>query len=129
MLKNQMEAARAADDKTLKPFNLPREQIRSLVPSMGGCFATDRVLVDGAKVGFMYREKPERDDDSGWVFLAGDETQEYMDEQWNSGIYAVNTICNYDPEIIPFINEVPPCAFERNIQTGAFERVEPPDRG
>ena len=116
----------AAGDKTLKPFNLPKEQIRDLVPSMGGCYATDRILVDGAKVGFMYREEPERDDDSGWVFLAGDETQEYLDNQWNAGIYAVNTICNYDPEIIPFINEAPGCAFERNSQNRAFERIDPP---
>ena len=25
-----------------------------------GCFATDRIVVDGAKVGYMYREKPEQ---------------------------------------------------------------------
>ena len=46
-----------------------------------GCFATDRILVDGEKVGYMYREEPAdgNDWDSGWRFTAGDESQEYMD--------------------------------------------------
>lgn len=44
-----------------------------------GCFATDRILVDGCKVGYMYREEPDSDSsmpDSGWRFNAGDESKE-----------------------------------------------------
>lgn len=72
-----------------------------------GCFATDRILVDGCKVGYMYREEPdddsENDLDSGWRFTAGDESDEYMDDSKNSGFYALNTIANNDSEIIPFL--------------------------
>ncbi|MCL2148620.1 MAG: DUF2185 domain-containing protein [Methanomassiliicoccaceae archaeon] len=68
-----------------------------------GCFATDRILVDGCKVGYMYREEPDGDWDSGWRFTAGDESEEYMDTPGNSGIYALNTVANNDPEIIPFL--------------------------
>lgn len=129
MSQQQMEKAKVLGDKTLKPFNIPREHIARLVPSMGCCLATDRILIDGMRVGYMYREQPEGEDDSGWVFLAGDETQEYLDDQWNFGVYAVNTICNYDPEIIPLIDEPPPSAFERNHESGKFERVDPPREG
>ena len=71
-----------------------------------GCLATDRILVDGEKVGYMYREEPDnnQDWDSGWRFTAGDESQEYMDDPDHSGIYALNTICNYDPEITELLN-------------------------
>ena len=58
------------------------------------------------KVGYMYREEPDnnQDWDSGWRFTAGDESQEYMDDPDHSGIYALNTICNYDPEITELLN-------------------------
>jgi len=60
------------------------------------------------------------------VFLAGDESQDYLDDPWNAAIYAVNTICNYDPEIIPLINAVPGTAFERDPNTGIFAQVSAP---
>jgi len=55
MSDHQMKIAKEAGDKTLKPFNIPKDQIARLVPSMGGCFASDRILVDGTRVGYMYR--------------------------------------------------------------------------
>ena len=63
---------------------------------MGGCLATDRILVDGAPVGFMFREDPTDSVSSGWTFMAGDETQDYADDADHWAIYDVNTICNYD---------------------------------
>ena len=88
-----------------------------------GCFATDRILVDGCKVGYMYREEPDNDFDSGWRFTAGDESDEYMDDPGNSGIYALNTIANYDPEIIPFLNAPYSSAFARD-KDGVFQEEE-----
>jgi hypothetical protein len=78
-----------------------------------GCIATDRITVDGLKVGYMYREKPDYDGDSGWRFTAGDESDEYMDDPVNSGIYDLNTICNDDPDIIEFLNWDVGSEFER----------------
>ena len=103
-----------------KKFRLDASQIRPLVPNAGGCFATDRITVDGAHVGYMYREPPDDDVDSGWRFLAGDETQEYMDDPANLGIYSVNTICNYDPAIIPHLDAPYGSAFSRESKFGAF---------
>ena len=71
---------------------------------MGGCLTSDRITVDGLKVGYMYREEPDKDTDSGWRFFSGDETQEYADDPNNFAIYEVNTICNYDPAIIPLLD-------------------------
>ena len=87
-----------------KSFKIPGEEIKQLIPNMGACFATDRITVDGMKVGYMYREEPDKDVDSGWRFFSGDESQEYADNPENTSIYAVNTICNYDPAIIPFLS-------------------------
>ncbi len=98
-----------------KNYKLKKEDIRELIDSEEGCIATDRITVDGAKVGFMYREEPSKKyPDSGWRFLAGDETQEYLDNENNSEIYKLNTICNYDPDIIPYLDSEYGVAFRRN---------------
>ena len=106
-----------------KVFAIPGDQIRKLVPPMGGCFATDRITVDGEKVGYMYRESASREEDSGWRFFAGDETQEYVDDLKNTAIYAVNTIANYDPDIIPYLDVPPPCAFEKVPGSHRYELI------
>lgn len=103
------------------------EQIRALAPGRGGCFATDRITVDGERVGYMYRESPDSGSDSGWRFFSGDESQEYVDDPDNTTIYDVNTIANYDPEIIPFLDAPPGSAFAREPETGEFEAVDPPE--
>jgi len=87
-----------------KKFCKNADEIRQLIPDRGGCLATDRILVDGAPVGYMYREAPEGSVHSGWVFTAGDEDQAYIDESDHWAIYEVNTICNYDPSIIPYLD-------------------------
>jgi hypothetical protein len=116
----------------MKNFKLRSDQIRNLVKGHGACFASDRILVDGQKVGYMYREIPDHKKeylDSGWTFMAGDETQEYADNPDNWAIYDVNTVCNYDPEIIPYLESRPPIAFGRDPKTGKFveEELEPPE--
>ncbi len=91
---------------------------------MGGAFATDRITVDGQKVGYMYREKASRNEDSGWRFFAGDEDQAYIDDLSHTEIYAVNTVANYDPDIIPYLETAAPCAFEKILGTNKYRRVQ-----
>ena len=88
-----------------------------------GCIATNRITVEGCKVGYCYREKPDGDWDSGWRFTAGDESEAYMDDPNNAGIYKLNTICNDDPDIIPLLNTPAPCAFERD-ENGVFQQIK-----
>jgi hypothetical protein len=67
-----------------KTFFLPPSAIKpDLAPGHGSCLATDLITVNGNRVGFMYREKPDNDLDSGWRFLAGSEAQDYVDDAAN----------------------------------------------
>jgi len=52
--------------------------------------------------------------DSGWHFFSGEETQEYADEPGNFAIYDVNTIANYDPGIISYLDAPIGSAFGRD---------------
>ena len=86
-----------------KTFRLAASEIRPIAEGHGACLATDRITVDGDPVGYMYREAPDFDGDSGWRFFAGTESQAYVDDPANSSPYDVNTIANYDPEIVRFL--------------------------
>jgi hypothetical protein len=89
---------------TEKRFKLDAGEIKAVAVGLGSCIASDRITVDGARVGNGYREGPDDDTDSGWRFFGGDETEEYAWEATNFARHDVNTIANYDPEIVPFLN-------------------------
>ena len=116
-------------DPRNKAFKIPGDQIKRLIPSMGGCYASGRITVDGMKVGYMYREEPAHDVDSGWHFFSGDESQEYADNADNFAIYEVNTICNYDPAIMRYLDAPYGSAFGRVPGTDEFrpETLEVPE--
>ena len=96
-----------------KRFKKLAHEIEPLAYGYGSCFATDHITVDGKNVGYMYREKPSDKVDSGWRFFSGEETQEYVDDPGNTMIYDVNTIANYDPSIIPYLESPIGSAFGR----------------
>ena len=107
-------------------YHVKAEDVKDLLPGWegaDGCIATNRITVEGCKVGYCYREKPDGGWDSGWRFTAGDESEEYMDDPNNAGIYKLNTICNDDPDIIPLLHTPAPCAFERE-ENGVFQQIK-----
>lgn len=97
-----------------KTFKLSADQIAPIAMGFGGCFATDMITVDGRKVGWMYRQEPDNSIDSGWRFFAGPESAEYIEDLRNTAVYDVNTIANYDPEIVPLLDAPIGSAFERH---------------
>ena len=112
-----------------RDYHVKAENVKNLLPGWegaDGCIATNRITVEGCKVGYCYRETPDGGWDSGWRFTAGDESDEYMDDPNNAGLYKLNTICNDDPDIIPLLNTPAPCAFERD-ENGVFQPIERPE--
>ena len=119
-----------------RDYHVKAEDVKSLLPDwkgVDGCIATNRITMEGCKVGYCYRENPDGGWDSGWRFTAGDESEAYMDDPNNAGIYKLNTICNDDPDIISLLNTPAPCAFARD-ENGVFqpevlepEEMEEPD--
>ena len=106
-----------------KRESIDEGKLEPLATDHGDCFATDRVAIDGQSVGYMYREAPEFDADSGWRFFAGDESQEYLDNPQNLGIYDVNTIANFDTDIIPFLGAPVGSEFGRDATNGEIREI------
>ncbi len=107
---------------TKKAFRLAAEDIRPIAVGYGACFATDEIVVRGRPVGYAYREAPDNEVDSGWRFTAGDESDEYMDEASNHGVYDINTIANYDPQIVALLDNPAGVAFVRDSR-GVFVKL------
>lgn len=106
-----------------KIFKLKPEEIMQLISPTGGCFATDKITVDGLPVDYMYREEAEYEHDSGWRFFSGTEDQDYVDNPDNTMIYAVNTIANYDGAIIPYLHLPIGVELERIRGTNEFRMI------
>ncbi|HYJ29253.1 MAG TPA: DUF2185 domain-containing protein [Allosphingosinicella sp.] len=108
--------ARAPTQPAEKQYRLsvPPERMQRLVETRQGGIASDKVTVDGRPVGYMYRAAPHNPLDSGWRFLAGDEDAAFMAEAANHAVFAVNTIANHDPAILPYLDAPVGSAFFRD---------------
>ncbi len=98
----------------MKKFKIPREQLRVLLPNRGLCMAPDTILVEGLPVGLIYRVMPSTMHDSGWRLFTGTESEEYLANFRCNGIYDLNTVVNYCPEVIPLLDAPPYTAFRKN---------------
>lgn len=102
-----------------KNYKIKAENIVKLIEMKGSCIASDKITVDGLKVGYMYRENPTTETDSGWRFFAGDEDENYTNNADNFSMFDLNTICNYDSDIIPYLESVIGSKYARN-ENGVF---------
>lgn len=86
-------------------FKLKPEEIKHLTDIRGGCLVSNKIMIDGEKVGYAYREEPDANfpNDSGWRFLAGTEDDAYLENPNNFNVFELNTICNYDEAVLPIL--------------------------
>lgn len=105
-----------------KKFLLKKEDIKPLIKLGFSCIASDRITIDGKKIGYMYRENPTSEFDTGWRFFAGDEDEQYTDSSSNFEIYELNTICNYDKTIIPYLISEIGASFEK--EDNEFKKIK-----
>ena len=84
-----------------------------------GCLVTNRIIKDGKKIGYMYREQPyDMFDDSGWRFFSGDEDEEYIKEAENSTIHTIEEILKIDESIKEYLDA--PCGSSYYKEKGKF---------
>lgn len=105
-------------------FIIGQDEVKELTPALGGCVVSNKITIDGMQVGYMYRDHPEDSMDSGWRILSGTETEEYLDNPSNSGIYDLNTVANIDTAIIPFVELPIGTTLERKLNSDEFEEIE-----
>ena len=92
-------------------------------------FVSARVARDGEPVRFLYREAPDRTDDSGWRVFAGDESEEYSNAPGNAVVLPLRELIDRDPSLKDVLRTPAQCAFERQDAKTGFQRVEDFDFG
>ncbi len=115
-------------EKNYKQLAIPQDQVEDL---LGDAYlgisgvASDRILVDGYRIGVMLRETSKDPRDSGWRFFAGDESSEYLADPGNFGVVSLNLIVNYSPDVIAHIESPVGTLLARNEETDEFEPFDP----
>lgn len=87
------------------------------------CFVTNRVLHDGAQIGYLYRETPDEEKDSGWRITANDESDEYMDNAKNIAYVSLGAVLSKDDSIVMLLDSPVGSTFVRDAATGQFVPV------
>jgi hypothetical protein len=100
------------------------EPIGTIATGRVGCFVSKMIRVAGHPVGFIYREMPRDDRDSGWYFMAGPESAEYMADPANHAVYDLDSISDDHPEIISLLDAPIGSAFRRDRASGRFVEME-----
>ncbi|HBO9168164.1 TPA: DUF2185 domain-containing protein [Pseudomonas aeruginosa] len=90
------------------------------------CFVKRRVIDEGKAVGYLYREAPEEENDSGWRLMAGDESDDYMNTAGTTAYVSLGSVLNADDSILPLLDAPPGRAFER-LADGSFIEVQGPE--
>jgi hypothetical protein len=85
-----------------------------------------RVARDRQPVGWLYREAPDHDGDSGWRVFAGDEDQAYIDDPGNAVVLLLRNLIERDGTLEDVFRTAAPCAFERARDSDQFRAVPPP---
>lgn len=68
-------------------------------------YVSKKVTEEGWKVGYMERKEPYNENDSGWIFLAGNETNEYMSDYRNIDLAIVGYVWQQlDSDIFKYID-------------------------
>jgi len=84
------------------------------------CFVTNRILKDGARVAYLYREAPENERDSGWRFTANDESDEYMDDSKNVALVSVGAVLSRDDSFVHLLDSPEGSSFVWNASTQSY---------
>lgn len=92
---------------------------------LGYIIASNEVARQRKPVGYLYREEPDNENDSGWRVFSGEESQEYADDPENFAMYNAATIVAIDPSIASILDAPWPVAFERG-PSGVLSEL-PPD--
>ena len=95
-----------------------------LMSNSGYVMASKLVVENKLPVKFMYREKSDNEQDSGWRFFSGLESQEYLDDFNNTVICDIYTVLDIDKTILPYLDSVYGIAFEREDNAGPFKIIK-----
>lgn len=113
-------------EQTLKRMRSVHERYFGEFAEMA--FASNRVFEDGQCVRFMYREEPDREQDSGWRVFAGGESDDFANNPANVSVVPLRDLLEQDPALEELFRKPVGSVFERESCADAFSVVTDWDR-
>ena len=89
----------------LRDYALKFKDMKQILADPQGsllCMISDSVTYDNAQITYCAHEEPTDSFDSGWHFLSDEDVPDLLN--LDSGVYSLNTACNYCPEILHLLN-------------------------
>jgi len=86
------------------------------------CFVTNNILYEGEAIGYLYREEPDTEDDSGWRFTTGSETDEYMNDSENISYVSLGSVLREDDSVVNLLEHASGIAFVKD-KKGDFVKL------
>jgi hypothetical protein len=83
-----------------------------------------KYLEKDAVIRFLYRQEPDRDEDSGWRMFTGLENDEYANDPENIKIINIGYLLNKDPGLLEPLKNGYGVAFERKSKKAKWKKIE-----
>ncbi len=111
-----------------KPCHIAQTIIKKGHPRWINCaslkaFVSEMCFLRGECVRFLYRERPDREEDSGWRMFTGHETDDYSNDAKNIRIVDVGFMLDRDPSLLQPLKEGTGAVFERSAKDEPWNRV------
>jgi len=88
-------------------------------------FVTNHITKDGKKIGYMHREAPDFEEDSGWRLFSGKDYQKYIDDDRNVDLLALTDVAKYDSTIVAHLHRAEGTELEWSAEQGDFIDITP----
>ena len=90
----------------------------------GYIVVSHHVIRQKRPIGYIFREEPENEADSGWRIYSGQESPNYADNPGNFSMFDAAKIIELDPAVEALLNEPYPVEFARYEEDGDFVEVD-----
>lgn len=123
-----IEDLNPGDEIEFEPKHIARIIIKKSDPRWIGinedmAFVSAMCFESGEYVRFLYREKVDREGDSGWRMFTGHETQEYTDDPQNTRLIEVGWMLDRDSSLLEVLKGDFGSVFERQTLNSNWVKV------
>ena len=67
-------------------------------------YVSKKITDEGWRIGYMFREEPDRETASGWIFYAGNEDDDYLEDWHNIALLSVGSVWQLDPAVWNYLD-------------------------